>query len=103
MQGSHPVPQPLTDEDGNILLWNGDVFYGPMVNNVKLLIFFVLFIKHEINFYSKRKNYDLFEGVLNNYFCSKFEARNDSLFLIRKVYFQLSVNAHLLQMILKYQ
>ena len=28
LQGDSPVPQPLVDSSGNILLWNGDVFYG---------------------------------------------------------------------------
>ena len=31
-QGSSPVPQPIVDEDGNILLWNGDIFAGPLVS-----------------------------------------------------------------------
>lgn len=31
-QGSSPVSQPLVDEDGNILLWNGDIFAGPLVS-----------------------------------------------------------------------
>lgn len=28
LQGDTPAVQPLTDESGNILLWNGDVFYN---------------------------------------------------------------------------
>ncbi|EFX74444.1 hypothetical protein DAPPUDRAFT_57150, partial [Daphnia pulex] len=28
LQGDFPVPQPLVDSSGNILLWNGDVFYS---------------------------------------------------------------------------
>ncbi|XP_049952784.1 asparagine synthetase domain-containing protein 1 isoform X1 [Schistocerca serialis cubense] len=30
MQGKHPTPQPLVDSAGNILLWNGDIFYGSL-------------------------------------------------------------------------
>lgn len=30
MQGKHPTLQPYVDSSGNILLWNGDIFYGPL-------------------------------------------------------------------------
>ncbi|KAJ8682475.1 hypothetical protein QAD02_018267 [Eretmocerus hayati] len=32
MQGSKPTPQPIVDIDGNVLLWNGDVFGGNLFN-----------------------------------------------------------------------
>lgn len=31
MQGAKPVQQPCVDSDGNILLWNGDIFSGCLV------------------------------------------------------------------------
>lgn len=31
MQGKYPMMQPVMDDDGNILLWNGDIFDGPLV------------------------------------------------------------------------
>lgn len=33
-QGDKPVPQPLVDENGNVLLWNGDIFSGSLVSGV---------------------------------------------------------------------
>uniref|UniRef100_A0A1B6D251 Asparagine synthetase domain-containing protein n=4 Tax=Clastoptera arizonana TaxID=38151 RepID=A0A1B6D251_9HEMI len=33
MQGPHPVSQPIWDEEGNLLLWNGDVLSGPLDND----------------------------------------------------------------------
>ncbi len=32
LRGSSMTEQPLTDSDGNILLWNGDVFEGDILN-----------------------------------------------------------------------
>ncbi|XP_015608503.1 asparagine synthetase domain-containing protein 1 [Cephus cinctus] len=32
MQGTNLISQPCTDGNGNILLWNGDVFYGTLAN-----------------------------------------------------------------------
>ena len=34
LQGSTPCPQPLVDPHGNILLWNGDIFYNHTENDI---------------------------------------------------------------------
>lgn len=39
MQGPEIITQPSLDDNNNLLLWNGDVFSGPLVCNLCYIFF----------------------------------------------------------------
>lgn len=58
MQGSHPVVQPCVDVDGNVLLWNGDIFNGNLVSFFMFPLFKIVATKNILTYRSHSKASD---------------------------------------------